>query len=99
VSLEDGVDQSLGALLCDPKSSDPVGSAEWEEMKAALVRAIEALPEQERTVITLYYAEDLLLKEISDVLDVTESRVSQIHTRALYRLNQKLASLVSTEGA
>jgi RNA polymerase sigma factor for flagellar operon FliA len=46
----------------------------------------------DRTVITLYYGEELLLRDISEVLGVTESRVSQIHSRALYRLNRELAS-------
>ena len=93
VSLADGPSEELVQLLSDPRSEDPVGSAEWEEMKTLLVRAISELPEQERTVITLYYGEELLLKEIGDVLGVTESRVSQIHSRALYRLNRELRSL------
>jgi RNA polymerase sigma factor for flagellar operon FliA len=67
-----------------------VGSAEWNEMKALLVAAISELPDPEKTVITLYYGEELLLKEIGEVLGVTESRVSQIHSRALYRLNRAL---------
>ena len=80
----------LAAMLLDPKSDDPVGSAEFEEMKVLLVEAISALPKQEKTVITLYYAEELLLREIAEVLDVTESRVSQIHSRAIYRLNRSM---------
>ena len=93
VSLEEGPSDGLASLLSDPRSADPVGSAEWQEMKVLLVRAIELLPETERTVITLYYGEELLLKEIGRVLGVTESRVSQLHSRALYRLNQELRSL------
>ena len=93
-SLNEGPSEILGSLLSDPKSEDPVGSVEWEEMKIQLVQAIQSLPEQEKTVITLYYGEELLLKEISHVLGVTESRVSQIHSRALYRLNRGLADLV-----
>jgi RNA polymerase sigma factor for flagellar operon FliA len=85
-------------MLTDPRSEDPVGSAEWQEMKGQLVRAISALPQQEMTVITLYYGEELLLKEIGDVLGVTESRVSQIHSRALYRLNRELKKLDPTDG-
>jgi RNA polymerase sigma factor for flagellar operon FliA len=89
-SLEGGPSDEFGALLSDPRSEDPVGSAEWNEMKALLVRAMGDLPEPEKTVITLYYAEELLLKEIGEILGVTESRVSQIHSRALYRLNREL---------
>ncbi len=89
---------SIGSLVADPKSDDPVGSAEWNETKALLVAAIQGLPEPDRTVITLYYGEGLLLREISEVLDVTESRVSQIHSRALYRLNRELATRAGVEG-
>jgi RNA polymerase sigma factor for flagellar operon FliA len=91
-SLEDGPSAELLGLLSDPHSSDPQGSAEWEEQKGLLIAAISALPEQDKTVITLYYGEELLLREIAEVLEVTESRVSQIHTRALYRLNRLLAA-------
>ena len=90
VSLDGGPSEELGALLSDPKSDDPAGSAAWNEMKARLVRAITVLPEPEKSVITLYYGEELLLKEIGTVLGVSESRVSQIHSRALYRLNREL---------
>jgi len=89
-SLEGGPSEELGALLSDPRSEDPVGSAEWTEMKDLLVRSIASLPEPEKTVITLYYGEELLLKEIGTVLGVTESRVSQVHSAALYRLNREL---------
>jgi len=91
-SLDEGPGFELLGLLSDPRSSDPAGSAEFEELKARLVEAIGALPEQDKTVITLYYGEELLLREIAEVLEVTESRVSQIHTRALYRLNCFLTS-------
>ncbi|MEZ6016029.1 MAG: FliA/WhiG family RNA polymerase sigma factor [Planctomycetota bacterium] len=93
-SLEDGPGVDLATMLVDPRCDDPVGSVEWEELKQLLVEAIEELPEQEKTVITLYYAEELLLREIAEVLGVTESRVSQIHTRAVYRLNRTLTVLL-----
>ena len=80
-------------MLSDPKSEDPVGSAEWREMRSHLIKAISRLPEQEKTVITMYYGEELLLKEIGEILGVTESRVSQIHSRALYRMNRELVSV------
>lgn len=98
-SLEDGQSDQLRTMLCDPRSESPVGSAQWNELRDLLIDAIKSLPEQEKTVITLYYGEELLLKEISDVVGVTESRVSQIHTRALYRLNREFISLTgSPEG-
>ncbi|MEW6073164.1 MAG: FliA/WhiG family RNA polymerase sigma factor [Planctomycetota bacterium] len=90
LSLEDGPSDELASLLQDPRSEDPVESVEWREMKRLLVTAISTLPEAEKSVITLYYGEELLLKEIGEILGVTESRVSQIHSRALYRLNREL---------
>ncbi len=89
-SLDEDVSETLLGRLNDPRSDDPHETIEFEELKALLVDAIKALSEQERTVVTLYYAQELLLREIAEVLGVTESRVSQIHTRALYRLNREL---------
>ena len=86
----DDVGHDLAAMLTDPRSDDPVGSAEFEELKGVMIDAISDLPDQEKTVVTLYYAEELLLREIADILGVTESRVSQIHSRAIYRLNRTL---------
>lgn len=98
VSLdEDGVSRDLGTMLSDPRSEDPVGSSEWREMKELLVEKIQDLSDSEKTVITLYYGEQLLLREISEILGVTESRVSQIHSRALYRLNRSLSPLIGAE--
>jgi RNA polymerase sigma factor FliA len=95
-SLDEEVSSTLFEKLSDPSISDPQGSVEWNEVKDLLARTIQALPEQERIVITLYYGEELLLREIAEVLDVTESRVSQIHTRALYRLNRELSSRIGS---
>ncbi len=95
-SLDDGPAEPLAQMLHDPRCDDPVGSAEWSELKAILVEAIEELPEQEKSVITLYYGEELLLKEIGQVLGVTESRASQIHSRAIYRLNRALGALTGS---
>ncbi len=89
-SLDDGPSEQLAALLSDPVSVDPSDSAEWQETKLLLTKAILDLPDQDQTVINLYYAEGLLLREISEMLGVTESRVSQIHSRAIYRLNRAL---------
>jgi RNA polymerase sigma factor for flagellar operon FliA len=96
-SIDEDTSAPLFEKLSDPHSEDPQGSAEWLETKHSLEHAIGALPEQDRTVITLYYGEELLLREIADVLGVTESRVSQIHTRALYRLNRELAACSGTK--
>jgi len=90
VSIDDGPSDDLASLLSDPRSDDPEDSAEWKEMKDLLVVAIAGLPEPERAVITLYYGEELLLRDIGEIMEVSESRVSQIHSRALYLLNRAL---------
>lgn len=95
-SLDDGPSSELAQLVRDPRCEDPSGSAEWDEMRALLAEAIQTLPDREQAVITLYYAEDLLLKEIGEVLEVTESRVSQLHSRALYRLNTYIGARIGT---
>ena len=68
----------------------PEEAVEQEELKVMLVEALTLLTEKERRVIELYYYEDLTLKEISHVLEVTESRVSQLHTKALQKMKGKL---------
>jgi len=65
-----------------------------KEKRAVLVQVIDELPEKERTVITLYYYEGLLLKEIADILSVTESRISQIHSKVLAKMRAKLSHVV-----
>jgi RNA polymerase sigma factor for flagellar operon FliA len=95
VSLDEGPESDLFALLQDPSCADPSGALEHQEVRQLLINAIAALPEPDRTVITLYYGEGLLLRDIGQVLDVTESRVSQIHTRAIYRLNKELSGRLS----
>jgi len=65
-----------------------------KEKKAVLIEVIDELPDKERTVITLYYYEGLLLKEIADILNVTESRVSQIHSKVLAKMKVKLDKVV-----
>lgn len=77
--------------LADAQAEDPLASAEYAELKRALAEAIDQLPERERLVVALYYREGLTLKEIGRVLEVTEARVSQIHTKAILRLRGKLA--------
>ena len=61
------------------------------ETREALADAIARLPEREKLVVTLYYYEELTLREIGEVLGVTESRVSQLHTKAILRLKARLA--------
>jgi RNA polymerase sigma factor for flagellar operon FliA len=65
---------------------------EKAELKGVLSEAMELLTDKEKKVILLYYYEDLTLKEISYVLEVTESRVSQLHTRALQKMKTKMGN-------
>ena len=89
-------DQDINGNMCDviedPKANNPVNNIEKEEMKKVLVRLIDRLPEQEKLVIALYYFEELTLREIGQVMNITESRVSQIHTKAIAFLKTKLAT-------
>jgi RNA polymerase sigma factor for flagellar operon FliA len=98
LSLEDFLPNERGyeIPLLDTLRDDgtEVSSAvETREVKTSLVRAVESLPPQERTVISLYYFEGLTLKEIKGALNVSESRVSQIHAQAVIHLRTKLRTL------
>lgn len=73
-----------------PENLNPDSLIEREEIKSVIVEAIKLLPDKEKKVIVLYYYEDLTLKEIGEVLEVTESRISQLHTKAIMRLRGKL---------
>ena len=67
---------------------------ERDELKKMLAQALELLTEKERKVIVLYYYEDLTLKEISNILEVSESRISQLHTRALQKMRGRLGEYI-----
>jgi RNA polymerase sigma factor for flagellar operon FliA len=75
----------------DTEAPDPQSSLSATEMREAVGEAIARLPEREKLVVTLYYYEELTLREIGEVLGVTESRVSQLHTKAILRLKARLA--------
>jgi RNA polymerase sigma factor FliA len=81
---------TLGESLPD-RGVGPVDTLEAKESKQALVKAVDGMPERERTVLLMYYYDELTLSEIGEVLGVTESRVCQIHTKALRQLRSKLA--------
>lgn len=69
---------------------DPSGALDSKELKQVLIQAIKTLSEKEQMVISLYYHEDLTLKEIGEVLSLTESRICQIHTAVLIKLRSRL---------
>jgi len=83
---------SLIDSIEDTSSPDPAQTFEFAEIKDILTDAIKKLPERERTVIALYYYDGLTLREIGEILGVTESRVSQLHTKAVLRLKSKMRS-------
>jgi RNA polymerase sigma factor for flagellar operon FliA len=91
VGGEKGDKLSLVDTLEDTKAEDPVLAFESEETKFLLAKAINMLPEREKIVVTLYYYEGLTLAEIGQVLGVTESRICQMHTKAVLQLRGKLA--------
>ena len=91
VSGEKGDKLSLVDTLEDTRAEDPVVAFESEETKYLLAKAINGLPEREKIVVTLYYYEGLTLAEIGQVLGVTESRICQMHTKAVLQLRGRLA--------
>jgi RNA polymerase sigma factor for flagellar operon FliA len=93
VGGEKGDKLSLIDTLEDTKAEDPVTAFETEETKFMLARAIDQLPEREKIVVTLYYYEGLTLAEIGRVLGVTESRICQMHTKAVLQLRGKLSEV------
>jgi len=100
IALEDlvGGDGESGGLsaadvLADEHALDPVDVFESEEARGLLAEAVAGLPERDRTVVTLYYFENLTLAEIGVVLGVTESRICQLHTRAVLRLRTRIAEV------
>jgi RNA polymerase sigma factor for flagellar operon FliA len=88
----DGDQVSLMDTLEDTSGPRPAEALDETEMREALADAIARLPEREKLVVTLYYYEELTLREIGEVLGVTESRVSQLHTKAILRLKARLAA-------
>jgi len=90
VSDSSGDQVSLLDTLQDPDAPDPQSLLDQSELKDRLAEAISALPEREKLVIALYYYENLTLREIGEVLGVTESRISQLHTKAVLRLKSRL---------
>jgi RNA polymerase sigma factor FliA len=91
-TVSGGGDQvSLIDTIEDTSGPSPTTALDETELREAMADAIAGLPEREKIVITLYYYEELTLREIGEVLGVTESRVSQLHTKAVLRLKARLS--------
>ncbi|MDR2842399.1 MAG: RNA polymerase sigma factor WhiG [Spirochaetaceae bacterium] len=85
VSIQDSIE--------GPDTLKPDVIVERDEIRRVIVNVINELPEKEKKIIALYHYEDLTLKEIGQVLDITESRVSQLHTKAMTRIRAKLTNV------
>ena len=92
VSDSSGDQVSLLDTIQDPDAPDPAQVMDATDMKDRVADAIARLPEREKLVVALYYYENLTLREIGEVLGVTESRVSQLHTKAVLRLRGRLTT-------
>lgn len=88
----DGENEFLKKQIPDALSKAPLLLYEKKELRQKLTLAIDNLPERERQVVALYYVEELTMKEIGQVLDITESRISQLHTQAMLRLRSALSA-------
>ena len=103
VSLEDTLPQKGGDAKSltlidtveDPSGTDPLKELGYQEVKRILKETISALPEKEKLVVALYHYEELTLKEIGEVLGITESRVSQVHSKAMLKLRGRLLSRIN----
>jgi RNA polymerase sigma factor for flagellar operon FliA len=98
VSGSGGDQIALIDTIEDTQGPEPQSAFAQTEMREAVADAISRLPEREKLVITLYYYEDLTLREIGEVLGVTESRVSQLHTKAILRLKARLGGSMTRIG-
>ncbi|HYF76258.1 MAG TPA: FliA/WhiG family RNA polymerase sigma factor [Symbiobacteriaceae bacterium] len=89
----EGEGTSLQDRLADPQAIDPAHASALDERRMRLAEAIDGLPEQERLVVALFYHEGLMAREIGDLLGLSPSRISQIHSRAILRLRGKLSRM------
>ncbi|MBE7414837.1 MAG: FliA/WhiG family RNA polymerase sigma factor [Deltaproteobacteria bacterium] len=85
-------DEGMNILECikDPDGTDPMQLIKLEQIKKKVAEAVETLPDKEKLIISLYYYDELTLKEIGKVLDITESRVCQLHSQTMHRLKGRL---------
>ncbi|HZE89510.1 MAG TPA: FliA/WhiG family RNA polymerase sigma factor [Verrucomicrobiae bacterium] len=90
---------SAGVELREPEGDDPLAALIAREREALVRKSVADLPDREKQLMSLYYVEELTMKEVGEVLGVTESRVCQIHRRALARVKKKLRSLMDERAA
>jgi RNA polymerase sigma factor for flagellar operon FliA len=94
---DDNYEHNLLEYLADPDAMTPSQLLNLDQVYRIVADTIDQIPEKERLVISLYYYEELTMKEIGEILAITESRVSQIHTKAILRLRGRLAKLLEQQ--
>ena len=94
-SLLDEEEWDVLDIMADPNVVDPVDAIGLQELRSAMSHAIQDLPDKERLVITLYYFEELTMSEIGEVLGLTESRISQLHSKAALRMRGRIRHFAS----
>lgn len=94
LGIQDGDGSKIVKALVDTVTPDPLSMVVSEDVRKMLAEAIQQLPEKERMVLTLYYFEELTMKEIGQILKVTESRVCQIHSKAVLTMKSKLQTII-----
>jgi RNA polymerase sigma factor FliA len=92
---QEEIKESLSQQLLGLRGGDALSLLNLEQIKKAIGQAIEQLPPKEKMVVTLYYYEELTMKEIGKVLNITQSRISQLHTQAILRLKGKLKKFLA----
>jgi RNA polymerase sigma factor for flagellar operon FliA len=92
--IDDAYKQNLYDMVEDEEKTNPDYKIEEEEMKRVLLKAIKQLPEKTRLAITLYYYEKLTFKEIGQILNVSESRISQIHSETMVKLRKTINRMI-----
>ena len=96
-SGEDQEPSTLADHLADPNAPDIEARLEAKQSRVMMLQTLDQLPEQERLVVSLYYYEHLTLSEIGRALGISESRVSQVHSRAMSRLRLRVRKAMSGE--
>ncbi|MCE5229413.1 FliA/WhiG family RNA polymerase sigma factor [bacterium] len=91
---DENFERNLLEYLADPEAMSPAQIMNLDQIYRIVAETIDQLPEKERLVISLYYYEELTMKEIGEILSITESRVSQIHTKAILRLRGRLLKVL-----
>lgn len=94
---KDSDERDILEVLADPTVEDPMEALGLGQIRVALSQAIASLPDKERLVVTLYYFEELTMSEIGAVLNLTESRISQLHSKAALRMRARLKRDMTTK--